>query len=134
MQARTGGGGAPLLRSAIPYYIAADWEEFADIRAPARAQSQRSRLRIAFSIAVDSVRVALAAGRGGCDKDLSGIVTDGHVFRFVACQFGQKMAGSPLGSIVRAVARFFARLTYPVHVAAWVDDLIFGMSTLSPRR
>ena len=64
-----------------------------------------------------------------CDKDLSGIVTDGHVFRFVACQFGQKTAGSPLGSIVRAVARFFARLTDPVHVAAWVDDLIFIMST-----
>ena len=71
--------------------------------------------------------------RGGCDKDLSGIVTDGHVFRFATCQFGQKTAGSPLGSIVRAVARSFARLTYPVHVAAWVDDLIFGMSTLAPR-
>ena len=70
---------------------------------------------------------------GGCDKDLSGIVTDGHVFRFATCQFGQKTAGSPLGSIVRAVARFFARLTCPVHVAAWVDDLIFGMSTLAPR-
>ena len=71
--------------------------------------------------------------RGGCDKDLSGIVIDGHVFRFAACQFGQKTAGSPLGSIVRAVVRFFARLTYPVHVAAWVDDLIFVMSTLAPR-
>ena len=71
--------------------------------------------------------------RGGCDKDLIGIVTDGHVFRFATCQFGQKTAGSPLGSIVRAVARSFARLTYPVHVAAWVDDLIFGMSTLAPR-
>ena len=51
--------------------------------------------------------------RGGCDKDLSGIVTDGHVFRFAVLQFGQKTAGSPLGSIVRAVARFFARLTDP---------------------
>ena len=51
--------------------------------------------------------------RGGCDKDLSGIITDGHVFRFAACQFGQKTAGSPLGSIVRAVARFFTRLPYP---------------------
>jgi hypothetical protein len=30
---------------------------------------------------------------------------------------------------VRAVARFFARLTEPIHVAAWVDDLIFIMST-----
>ena len=51
------------------------------------------------------------------------------MFRFAACQFGQKTAGSQLGSIVRAVARFFARLTYPVHFAAWVDDLIFIMST-----
>jgi hypothetical protein len=42
---------------------------------------------------------------------------------------GQKTAGSPLGSIVRAVARYFARLPDPVHVASWVDDLIFIMST-----
>ena len=63
--------------------------------------------------------------RGGCDKDLSGIMIDGFVFRFAACQFGQKTAGSPLGSIVRAVARYFARLPDPVHVASWVDDLIF---------
>jgi hypothetical protein len=55
--------------------------------------------------------------RGGCDKDLSGIMIDGFVFRFAAlpiravaaCQFGQKTAGSLLGSIVRAVARYFAR-------------------------
>jgi hypothetical protein len=67
--------------------------------------------------------------RGGCDKDLSGIMIDGFVFRFAACQFGQKTAGSPLGSIVRAVARYFARLPDPVHVASWVDDLIFIMST-----
>jgi hypothetical protein len=67
--------------------------------------------------------------RGGCDKDLNGIMIDGFVFRFAACQFGQKTAGSPLGSIVRAVARYFARLPDPVHVASWVDDLIFIMST-----
>jgi hypothetical protein len=67
--------------------------------------------------------------RDGCDKDLSGIMIDGFVFRFAACQFGQKTAGSPLGSIVRAVARYFARLPDPVHVASWVDDLIFIMST-----
>ena len=72
----------------------------------------------------------LSTCRGGCDKD---IVIDGHMFRFAACQFGQMTAGSPLGSIVRAVARFFAQWTYPVHVAAWVDDLIVGMSTLTPR-
>jgi hypothetical protein len=66
---------------------------------------------------------------GGCDKDLSGIMFDGFVFRFTACQFGQKTAGSPLGSIVRAVARYFARLLDSVHVASWVDDLIFVVST-----
>ena len=66
---------------------------------------------------------------GGCDKDMSGIMIDGHIFRFASCQFGQKTAGSPLGSIVRSVARYFARLQSPVHVAAWVDDLIFIMST-----
>ena len=74
-----------------------------------------------------------SACRGGCNKDLSGIVNDGHMFRFATCQFGQKTACSPLGSIVRAVARSVARWTYPVHVAAWVDDLIVGMSTLTPR-
>ena len=35
----------------------------------------------------------------------------------------------PQGSIVCAVARYFARLSDPVHVAAWVRDLIFIMST-----
>jgi hypothetical protein len=54
---------------------------------------------------------------------------DGFVFRFAACQFGQKTAGSPLVSIVWAVARYFARLPDPVYVALWVDDLIFIMST-----
>ncbi len=53
---------------------------------------------------------------------------DGFVFRFAACQFGQKTAGSPLGCLVHAMARFFARLTEPVHVASWVNDLIFVMS------
>ena len=67
--------------------------------------------------------------KGGCDKDMSGIMIEGHVFRFASCQFGQKTAGSPLGALVRSVARFFARLPTPVHVAAWVDDLIFIMKT-----
>ena len=77
----------------------------------------------------DGQRLCSVYVQRGCDKDLSGIVTDGHVFRFTTCQSGQKTAGSPLGSIVRAVARSFARLTYLMHVAAWVDDLIFIMST-----
>jgi hypothetical protein len=66
---------------------------------------------------------------GGCDKDMSGISIAGHIFRFAACQFGQKTAGSPLNSLVMSVARFFARLPSPVHVAAWVDDLHFSMRT-----
>jgi hypothetical protein len=67
--------------------------------------------------------------RGGCDKNLSGIMIDGFVFRFAACHFGQKTARSPPGSIVRAVARYFAQLPDPVHVASWVDDLTFIIST-----
>jgi hypothetical protein len=66
---------------------------------------------------------------GGCDKDMSGISIAGHVSRFAACQFGQKTAGSPLNSLVLSVARYFARLPNPVHVAAWVDDLHFSMRT-----
>lgn len=65
---------------------------------------------------------------GGCDKDMSGISISGHIFRFAACQFGQKTAGSPLNSLVLSVAQYFARLQH-VHVAAWVDDLHFSMAT-----
>ena len=71
MQARTDGDGAPPLRSAIPYHIAVDWEEFAVIRAVARALSQKSRLRNALSIAVNSVRVALAAAAPCADRSAS---------------------------------------------------------------
>ncbi len=60
---------------------------------------------------------------------MSGTMIEGHVFRFASCQFGQKTSGSPLGALVRSVARYFARLPTPVHVAAWVDDLIFIMTT-----
>ena len=66
---------------------------------------------------------------GGCDKDMSGLTMHGHIFRFAACQFGQKTAGSPLNCLVMSVARYFARLPNPVHVAAWVDDLHFSMRT-----
>lgn len=55
------------------------------------------------------------------------MMIDGFVFRFAACQLSQKTAGSPLGSLVRAMASFFVHLMEPVHVAAWVDDLIFVM-------
>ena len=60
----------PSLSGAILAHIAADWTEFAEIRAAARALSQKSRLTNALSIAVNEVRVALAAallssGRSG---------------------------------------------------------------------
>ena len=92
MQAHTAGDGAPPLRSSILYHIAADWgsqtlgrqrgfadiraaasgrQEFADIRAAARALSQKSRLRNALSIAVNSVRVALAAAALCADRSAS---------------------------------------------------------------
>ena len=53
----------PPLSSAIIAHIASDWIEFAEIWAAARALSQKSRLTNALSIAVNEVRVALAAGR-----------------------------------------------------------------------
>ena len=68
MQAHAAGDGALPLRSSILHHIAADWEEFADIRAAARALSQKSRLRNALSIAVNSVRVALAAAAVCADR------------------------------------------------------------------
>jgi hypothetical protein len=54
-------GGVHPLSRAILSHIASDWPAFADVRAAARALSQKSRLANALSIAVDEVRVALAA-------------------------------------------------------------------------
>jgi VIT1/CCC1 family predicted Fe2+/Mn2+ transporter len=51
----------PSLSRAILSHIASDWSAFADVRAAARALSQKSRLANALSIAVNEVRVALAA-------------------------------------------------------------------------
>ncbi len=56
----------------------------------------------------------------------------GHIFRFAACQFGQKTAGSPLNSLVLSGANYFARLSNPVHVATWVDDLHFSIMRTPP--
>ena len=52
---------APSLSGAILAHIAGEWSDFAEIRAAARALSQKSRLTNALSIAVNEVRVALAA-------------------------------------------------------------------------
>jgi hypothetical protein len=54
-------GCAPPLSRAILSHIASDWPAFADVRAAARALSQKSRLANALLIAVNEVRVALAA-------------------------------------------------------------------------
>ena len=54
-------GGVPPLSRAIQSQIASDWPAFADVRAAARALSQKSRLVNTLSIAVNEVRVALAA-------------------------------------------------------------------------
>jgi hypothetical protein len=54
-------GGVPPLSRAILSHIASDWPAFADVRAAARALSQKSRLANALSIAVNEVGVALAA-------------------------------------------------------------------------
>ena len=51
----------PPLRCAILAHVAADWPEFAELRAAARALSQRTRLTNAVSIVSNELRVALAA-------------------------------------------------------------------------
>ena len=102
--------------------------ELRPIKRPVLARAEGGRPRVSW---VDALVNGCTPStcRGGCDKDMSGIMIEGHVFRFASCQFGQKTAGSPLGALVRSVARYFARLPTPVHVAAWVDDLIFIMKT-----
>ena len=54
---------------------------------------------------------------------------NGFIFRFAACQFGQRTAGSPLNSLILCISRYFASLPDPVHVSAWVDDLHFSIAT-----
>jgi hypothetical protein len=51
----------PPLSRAILSHIAHDWTGFAEVRAAARALSQKSRLANTLSIAVNEVRMALAA-------------------------------------------------------------------------
>jgi hypothetical protein len=49
------------LGNAVLQHVAADWPEFADVRASARALSQKTRLTHSVSIAVNELRVALSA-------------------------------------------------------------------------
>ncbi len=68
-------------------------------------------------------RVSAAAIKT-CQASRSSIL---HNFRFAACQFAQKSEGIPLNYLVLSVANYFARLSHPVHIATWVDDLYFSM-------
>ena len=54
---------------------------------------------------------------------------NGFIFRFAACQFGQRTVCSPLNSLILCISLYFASLPYPVHVSAWVDDLHFSIAT-----
>lgn len=66
---------------------------------------------------------------GACDKARSGCCIDGHYFRFAAAHFGQKLAGSPLNNLFRAIIRYLVRLHMKPEAAflllcfLWVDDL-----------
>jgi len=58
----------PPLSSTVLAHIAADWTEFAAVRAASRALSHKSRLANALSIAVNEVRVSLAAALLSTDR------------------------------------------------------------------
>lgn len=69
---------------------------------------------------------------GMCDKARSGCCIDGHLFRFAATHFGQKLAGSPLNCLLMTVIRHMVRRSASINPAAallcflWVDDLILA--------
>jgi hypothetical protein len=71
------GGVAPLSRAIISH-IASDWPAFADVRAAARASSQKSCLANALSIAVNKVRVALAAALLCTDPPGASVESEPH--------------------------------------------------------
>lgn len=66
---------------------------------------------------------------GTCDKARSGCCVEGHVFRFAAAHFGQKLAGSPLNCLLMAVIRHLLRKHIlldhlcPLLCSLWVDDI-----------
>lgn len=69
---------------------------------------------------------------GTCDKARSGCCIEGHMFRFAAAHFGQKLAGSPLNclfmAIIRHLVRRFGRLDPDALIMCflWVDDMILA--------
>mmetsp|Transcript_37009 Transcript_37009/g.98320 ORF Transcript_37009/g.98320 Transcript_37009/m.98320 type:complete len:1072 (+) Transcript_37009:2523-5738(+) len=61
--------------------------------------------------------------KGLCDKSLGGIMIGSVVFRFAACQFGQKVSGSPLHTLMKAIVRGLLRRLPPIASGVWVDDM-----------
>ena len=61
---------------------------------------------------------------GACDKCFSGIMLFWCVFRFACCQFGKATAHGPLNSYIQCLIRYFANLSPPTSLQAWVDDLL----------
>ena len=71
---------------------------------------------------------------GGCDKDMRGMcgmTMHARTHLPLRCLSARAEDGRQPSHncLVMSVARYFARLTNPVHVAAWVDDLHFSMRT-----
>ena len=77
--------------------------ELCPIRRPVMTSREPGQANEVICVGALVKGCTLSTCRGGCDKDLSGILIDGFVFRFTTCQFGQKTAGSPLGCFSRAV-------------------------------
>lgn len=77
---------------------------------------------------------------GTCDKARSGICLEGHLFRFAAAQFGQKLAGSPLNAlffpIMRHLVRRFSRFGQLMGLLCflWVDDMLLAQNILEHGR
>ena len=69
---------------------------------------------------------------GACDKARSGCCIEGNYFCFAAALFGQKLAGSPLNNLFRAIIRYLVRMHMKPEAAfvllcfLWVDDLILA--------
>jgi hypothetical protein len=73
--------------------------------------------------------------RGACDKCMNGLCLDGFLMRWAVAHFGQKVAGSPLNSILLALLRHLMRLNpllgerrgasaRTIHGVGWVDDVV----------
>gem|GEM_PF-2417476 len=77
---------------------------------------------------------------GTCDKARSGVCLEGHLFRFAAAQFGQKLAGSPLNAlffpIMRHLVRRFPRFGQLMGLLCflWVDDMLLAQNVLEHGR